>query len=334
MPLQDPKSIVVRGALQDVSIQYRNSAYVADQVFPLIDNVYGKAQVAKYVKGAWFRDEAEPRAPGAAARVGHFNVTTQNLDPINYAFATEVTDEERFQATVPGNLPIQPDIDAQEFIADKLDMKREVRAAAVLHAAVWSGVSAGGDDAEGHWGDSTAASDTFLADIRTGRDAILAAAGLLPNSLLLNWTAWSKLQIAPALLAMMFPTTLGAGSLVTPASLAGLIGVSNIIIASAIKNTAQENQADSAFTAVNIWGSSAADKGMGFLYYKPATPGLKQASAGYQYRVQNNVSGAGRLITTWRDDARHSDMYDCQEEVDIAAVCLDAGYLWKDTATT
>jgi len=334
MPLQDPKSIVVRGALQDVSIQYRNAAYIADLVFPLIDNVYAKAQVAKYVKGSWFRDEAEPRAPGAAARVGHFNVTTQNLDPINYAYATEVTDEERTQASIPGNLPIQPDIDAQEFIADKLDMKREIRCAAILHATSWSAQSAGGVDADGLWGTATAANDTFLADFVTARDTILANTGLLPNSLLLNWTAWSKLQMSPALLNLMNPVGLSANALVTIPTLAALVGVKNIVIASAIKNTAQENQADSAFTGTNIWGSSAADKGIGFIYYRPDRPGLKQASAGYQYRVMNPTSGTGRLITTWRDDARHADMYDCNEECDIAAVCLDAGYLFKDTATT
>ncbi|HUU89247.1 MAG TPA: hypothetical protein VMX17_16045 [Candidatus Glassbacteria bacterium] len=335
MPLQDPTSIIVRGALQDVSIQYKNSMYVADSVFPLIDNVYAKTQVAKYVKGSWFRDEAEPRGPGAAAVVGDFNVTTQNLDPINYAYATTVTDEERQQANVPGNLPIQPDIDAQEFIADKLDMKREVRCAAVLHAAAWSGQSAGGVDAEGHWGDATAASDTFLADIVTARDTILAATGLLPNSLLLSWPAWSKLQMAPALLALMNPQSLSSDALVQPNTLAALIGIENLIIAASVKNTAQATQAGTEFTGVNIWGTSAAEsKGIGFLYYRPTRPGLKQASAGYQYRVMNPLSGSGRLITQWREDARHSDMYDANEEVDISAVCLDAGFLFKDTATT
>lgn len=334
MAIANPTALIVRGALQNTSIAYRNAAYVADDVFPIIDGVSKQAKVAKYHKGAWFRDEAEVRAPGTPAVVGEFRVTTANLDPINYAFAAMVTDEERRMAREPGALPIQPDIDAIEFIADKLDIKREIRASALLHATDWSGAGAGGVDAEGHWGDATAASDTFLADIRTGRDTILGNTGILPNSLLLSWPAWSALQVAPALLALMNPTTLNREALVTPAALKSLIGIENLIIGAAIENTDEETVAGTEFTGVNIWGTTGSEtKGIGFLYYKPPRPGLKVPSAGYQYRLKKE-NGAGRLSTTWRENARHSDMYDSEEDVDIAAVGTDLGYMWKDTATT
>lgn len=333
MPVSPVSSIIVRGALQDVSIAYRNSSYVADQVFPLIDKIGRKVKVAKYQKGAWFRDEAEPRAPGTAARVGDMKVTSVNLDPVNYAFATQVTDEEVQEANKPGNLPIQPDIDAQEYLAEKLDLNREVRASALLHATDWNSVGAGGEDAEGHWGDGTAANDTFLADINKARDKILKSTGILPNKLLLSWPAWSKLQTAPALLALMNPTTLSRNALVTTEALQALIGM-QLIIGAAVRTTHEENVNDDTFNPVWIWGTSGSeDKGIGFVYYAPDRPGLKTPSAGYQYRVMQE-SGSGRLITTWRDDSRHAQMYDCQEEVDIAAVGLDCGYLFKDTSTT
>lgn len=333
MPLTNPTSTIVRGALQDVSVRYRNQAYVADRVFPIIDGISRKTKVAKYAKGQWFRDEAEPRAPGAAARVSLFDISSQNLDPINYAIATQVTDEEREEANKPGNLPIQPDIDANEYMADKLDIKREVRAAAVLQAAVWSGVAAGGEDAEGNWGNATASSDTTLADIMLARDTILSNTGLLPNKILMSWKCWSDVQVAPALLALMNPQQLSANSILQPSTFGALVGL-EVIIATAVRNSAEHNVGDTAFTSYPIWGTGATDKGVAFVYYAPPTPGLKIASAGYQYRVRNEQAGGSRLITTWRDDARHADMYDAQEEVDISAVCLDAGYLFKDTATT
>lgn len=334
MALQNPTALIVRGALQNASIAYRNARYVADDLFPIIDGVSKQAKVAKYHKGAWFRDEAQVRAPGTPAVVGEFRITTANLDPVNYAFAGMVTDEERRMAREPGALPIQPDIDTIEFIADKLDMKREVRTAAILHAAAWSGQAAGGVDAEGHWGDATAANDTFLADIRTGRDTILNNTGILVNSLFLNWPAWSNIQVAPALLALMNPTTLNREALVTQEALKALIGIENLIIGAAVKNTDEETVAGTEFTAVNIWGTPGTEtKGVAFLYYKPPSPGLKVPSAGYQYRLRKE-NGAGRLSTTWREPARHADMYDSEEDVDISAVGLDLGYMWKDTATT
>lgn len=334
MPITNPTSLIVRGALQNVSIAYRNPQYVADDLFPIIDGVNKQAKVAKYVKGAWFRDEAQVRAPGTPAVVGEFRMATSNLDPVNFAFASMVTDEARQAADEPGSLPIQPDIDAIEFIADKLDLKREVRCSALLHATDWSGAGAGGVDAEGHWGDATAANDTFLADIRTGRDTIRNNTGILPNSLFLSWPAWSALQIAPALLALMHPRQLGRDALVTVEALAQLINIPNIIIGQAVKNTDEETVADTSFTAVDVWGTTGSEtKGVGFLYYKPPAPGLKVPSAGYQYRLKKR-NGQGRLSTTWRENSRHADMYDTEEDIDIAAVGTDLGYMWKDTALT
>jgi len=333
MPLDTVSSIIVRGALQDVSIAYRNGDYVSDMAFPIIDGLSRKTKVAKYAKGQWFRDLAEVRAPGTAARVADMKVSSVNLDPIQYATATQVTDEELEESKKTGNIPIQPEIDAQEFMADILDLSREARTAAVVHAASWSGEAAGGVDAEGGWGHATAASDTFLADIKTATDTIKANTGKLPNTLLLSYPAWSALKIAPALLALMYPTSLAAGSLVQVSSLEALIGM-KVIVGGAITNSLGENAADDAFAPVYTWGTSGSDrKGIGFVYYRPERPGLKVVSAGYQYRVKQ-AGGSGRLLTSWRDDARHATMYDAIEEVDIAAVCLDAGFLFKDTATT
>lgn len=335
MALANPTALIVRGALQNVSLRYRNSAFVADQLFPIIDGVNKQAKVAKNLKGAWFRDEAEVRAPGTPAVVGEFRVGTQNLDPINYAFATMVTDEERDMAREPGSLPIQPDIEAIEYIANILDLKREVRASAVLHATDWSGAGAGGVDAEGHWGDATAANDTFLADIRTGRDTILKNTGVIANSLFLSWPAWSALSVAPALLALMSPRQLSKDALVTMEAIRQLINIENLIVGAAVKNTDEETVAGTEFTAEYIWGTAGAthEKGIGFLYYKPPRPGLRTPSAGYQYRLKKR-NGSSRLSTTWRDNARHADMYDTEEDVDIAAVGTDLGYMWKDTALT
>lgn len=334
MPL-DRNAVILRGPLQNVSLAYRNLSYIGDAVFPIVDGVNKQAKVMKHKKGSWFRDEAEVRAPGSPAVEIESGVGTENLDPVNYAAASKVTDELRAGANEPGALPIQPDINAVELIANSLDLKRERRVSAVVHATDWSGAGAGGVDAGGHWGDATAANDTFLADLVTGRDTILANTGLLPNTLMLSYPAWSKLQYAPALLALMYPTSLGPNSIVTLAGLAALAQVDRILVGTALYNTAEETLTDG-LTSRYIWGTDAANhnKGFGFLYYMPPTIGLNVASAGLQYRLKNELNGQARLSTSWRDDAKHSDMYDSQEDVDITAVGDDLGYAWKDTATT
>ena len=323
---------LVNEYLQTVSILYKNIEYVAERLFPLIDGLSPTVKVGKYHKGPWFRDEAEPRAPGTPARMGEFKITSTNLIPINYAFGTTVPDEERRNANLPSSMPIDPDIDAIMYINEKLDLKKEIIASAVLMATDWCGNGAGGADGGGTWGHATASSDTFLADMITTTVAIRKKTGFKPNTLFISDPTWEGLRVAPALLALMNPQSLDASALVQISSLSALIGM-EIIVGSAVKNSDEETLADS-MTGVDIWGESGSeDNGIAFFYYKPPKAGLRVASAGYTYRVAQE-NGMGRMSTTWRDDAAHSTAYDTQEDVDIAAVGTDLGYLWYDTVAT
>lgn len=336
MGLRDPGAVIVRGTQQNVSVAYRNDSYIANDVFPIIDGLSRQSRITKHFKGPWFRDGAGIRPPGSAARKISYTVGSQNLNPVNYASATQVVDEEVQNSRVPQNLKTDPRIDALELIANALDLKRELRTAAVIKAADWSGVGAGGEDAVGGWGHATAASDTFIADCKTVRAAFHAAGGHPPNCLLLDFYAHQALQFAPALLDKINPQGFGKEDFVSNAALAHLAMVNKIIVGTAIYDTSEPIQTglDTNFTGVDIWDSAGgAKKGLGFFYYSPPVPSKKHPSAGYQYRLRQ-PNGQPRFSTGWRDSPTHSDWYDTQEELDIAAVCLDQGYLFKDTALT
>lgn len=334
MALTDRRGTLVRGVLQNASVMYKNPSFVADQLFPIIDGLDPLTKITKERKGPWFRDEAQPRNAGTASRVVERAIHSQNLDPVNYGLASFVTKEERRDNARNRGLVNAPDIKAIMLTANGLDIKKEVRAAAVLWATNWSAAGAGGVDAAGGWGHDTASSDTFLADMRTGRETIYNNTGIVPNTLFLDFYAFSAIQVAPALLALMNPQKLTKDALVTLDALAALAQVKNVVIGSAIKSTAEQTYGQDDFTASPIWGqSSNPTKGCGFLYYKPDAPGIDTPSAGYQYRVLQE-NGQGRETYTWYEDKTYSTYYDTNEECDIAAVSTDCGYLWYDTALT
>ncbi|NIP26037.1 MAG: hypothetical protein GWN94_24870 [Phycisphaerae bacterium] len=334
MPLRSVEPIITRQALTRVSLAYRNVNFVADKLFPIIEGANKETKVLKYNKAPWFRDEAGVRSEGGVAPRADMTVTSVDFDPINYSISTAITDELREQSKIMGNLPVQPEIDAQIFMANKLDLKKEVRASSILHSTNWSSVGVGGEDAAGAWGHATAANDTFLADMRTGHDTIINNTGYKPNKLFLSYHAASKLRIAPALLAYIYPQGFTPSMFVSAAQLAVLADVEEVIIGSAIKNTDEETVADSSSTMVQVWGTSGSEtKGVGFLFYAPSTPRTLEPSAGYQYR-KTQSNGLGRKGTEWREPERHQDAYDMQEDTDIAATGTDLGYMWKDTATT
>ena len=319
---------MVTGPLQNVSVAYRNAAYIGDLVFPIMDGVDPKTKIAVYARGAWFRDEAQIRGPGARAVRGSYPIDWVSIATTEYAFGSEVTDEDRRLAKSQLAPPLKPDQDAIEICADKIDLKKERLIAALVTGSTWVDGNVNGEDAEGLWspaGDT----NTFLADVKKGRKAIQNATGRTPNSLVIDFSTYESLKECSAILDKIKYTQRGV---LTKELLAALCDLERVLVGEAIYSSAKETKAGTDYTAVYIWEVNAG-KGMGFLYYRPPAPGLKVLSAGYQMRTAYE-DGQPRRVTTWREAAEHQDVYDAAEECDIVAVSPYAGYLFRDTYAT
>ena len=312
--------------LQNASVQYRNPAYVADRVFRMIDNCPPEAKVARYLKGAWFRDEAQARGPGGESVRGGYPVDYIDVIPKEYSFAKEVYDEDREVAGAMGGPPLQPDIDAIEFATQKIMLKREILTEALIAATSWSGIGAGGTDAAGAW--AAGAGNTFLADVKAAKALIQGNSGLDPNCLLLDGGTYMSLTEESTVLDKIKYVQKGV---LTAELLASILGLEEVIIACAIKSTAKETKAGTDFTSAKIWEVNAT-KGMGFLFYRPPSVGLKIPAAGYIAR--SALYPGGVKVSTWREEKNHQDVYEAAEKIAIVACGADLGYMWKDTLLT
>lgn len=326
MPQPNVKELIVAGPLQNVSIAYRNQLYIADKVFNIIDRVSFKAKIARYQKGAWFRDEADIRGPGAEAKRGGYPVDYIDISTVEYAFAKEVTDEDRAAEKMLGAPPLKSDQDAIEFAADKVDLKKERRTANIVLTTAWSGAS-GGEDAEGKW--AAGAGNTFLLDVRARIETIRANTGLKPNVLEMDFGTYHSLKEESTVLDKIKYTERGV---LTKELLAAILELDEVIIGEAIYSTAKEKKDGTDFTASNVWEKNAG-KGSAFLFYRPGSPGLKTPSAGYQAR-RAYENGQPRRTTTWRENSRHQDVYEVAEDTHILATGTDLGFLWIDTLLT
>ena len=326
MAQPDVKSEIIAGPLQGVSVAYRNKDYIADRVFPILDGADPKAKITKYQKGAWFRDEAGIRAAGTRARRGGYPLTTVSVSTDEYAFAKEVTDEDRRFSKSQGAPVLNPDQDAVEFATDKVDLKKEIRVASLITGGTWADGASGGEDADGKWAASSG--NTLLADITTGRKKIKEC-GVIANCLLIDYATYLAIKELDDILQKIKYTQRGV---LGRELLASLLDLDEVLVGTAIKSTAKEKKAGTDFTAANIWEVNAS-KGMGFLFYRPKKLGIKVPSAGVQVRIAYEAGGA-RRVSTWRENAEHQDVYEVAEETDIVQVSADCGYLWKDTYTT
>lgn len=325
MPQPNMRAQLVAGPLQNISIAYRNKSYIADRVFPIIDNCPPDAKIARYLKGAWFRDEAGIRGPGARANRGGYPVDYLDIATKEYAFAKEVTDEDREIARLGNAPPLKPDQDAIEFATDKIDLKKERRTADIVLSSTWSGVA--GEDAAGLW--AAGGGNTFLADVRARVETIRANTGMKPNVLVIDFGTYNSLKEESTVLNKIQYTE---RAILTKDLLAAILELDEVLIGEAIYSTAKEKKDGTDFTASNIWEKNAG-KGSAFLFYRPPSAGLKTPSAGYQAR-KAYLQGGARRTTPWREEAEHQDVYEVAEETHILQTGADLGFLWYDTLLT
>lgn len=322
------KEQIVAGPLAGVSIAYKNRDYIADRVFPILDGSDPRAKITKYLKGAWFRDEAGIRAAGTEARRGGYKVTFVSVATDEYAYAKEVTDEDRRFAKSKNAPVLQPDQDAIEFATDKIDIKKEIRVSSLIKDTTWVDGNAAGEDAEGLWAPA-GATNTFLADITTGKKAIQGATGVDPNCLVIDYATYLALKEVSAIQEKIKYTQRGVFG---TDLLAALLDLDEVLVGKAIYSSAVEAADGSDFTAARMWEVNAT-KGMGFLFYRAPKLGLKSYTSGAQVRIAYE-NGSARRTSTWREQSKHQDVYEVAEETDIVAVCSDLGYKWCDTYAT
>jgi len=328
--MPDVQAQIVRGHVQDLSIAYKNTGYIAAEVYPRKEIKNGKAKITVYNRGDAFRDEAQLRAPGTETLAGNWKLDTVNVDSMQYAHKSKVTKED-LKAAGSGieNVPVNLQMESIEQNADKLDLKAEKLVADNIFASTWVDGTAGGEDAAGLW--TASSGNTFLADVDKAILAIKNAGVPRSNIRILmdDTTFQGVIRISSVTGALSYTaiSKKAPGLVITEDMLASLLTIDKVVIGSAIYNSANEAQAGDDFTAAGIWGAT---KGRAFVYYYPPRLGLKTMCAGVS-AYENMENNQRRVTYKWYENAKHTWMFESQEEMGPVQVCSYAGYAFKDT---
>lgn len=333
MPQPTAKDVHIDAPLSNFAMQYKNLEFIALQVLSTLPVGKKSGKFFKYLKGAWFRDEAAIRAPGARSRGGGFPITTGTYYCDEWAWHDDVPDEVRDNA----DAPLKPDQDSTEFCVNKILLRLErLIAALVMTAANWA--SGHTEDAEGGWvsGDNS----TFIADIEAGINTVLSNTGHRPNALVIDYTTYTKIRQDNLVLDRIKHTQKGV---VTKDMIASLFDLDRVLVGTAVYSSAEETAAGDDFTAVKIWETNAG-KGSGVLLYAPRIVGPKQPTAGVIFRwVRETIAALMTQVPSdampvgvrkWRDEDIHSDRIEAFMDVDAALTGSDMGFLFYDTHTT
>ena len=292
--------------LTNISIQYRNAAYVGLQLMPVVP--VKKRSDIYYIydsKADRFRIPQTLRAPKTESKTVDWKVTKDTYSCEEHALNDLIDDIERDNADAPLNL----EVDTVEFLTDIIELGQEKRIADLLTGAGMTQNTT----ITVKWEDY--ANSDPVADIEVGKQDIHSRIFRSPNTLLLGKQVYDVLKHHPDILDRIKYVQKGV---VTAELMANIFEVDRVIVGEAGYNTKKEGQ-----PAIYgyLWGKYA------ILAYVEPKPGIKKFSLGYTFQSQQFRTRRARI------EVKHSDWFEPSMICDEKLVSVDCGYLMKACIT-
>ena len=315
----------VNRPLTDLSVAFSNedSNSVFDKVFPVVPVTKQSDQYFVYDAEAWFRTDAQRRAPGAEIAVSGWTLSQDTYFAERYALGHDIDDPSRANAD-----PAVTDLDgdAVRFLTEDLRIRNEKDwVSKYFTTGVWTGASSTTDMTGVAAAPSTATeflqwndlASTPIEDIRGEMTAVQRRRGRRPNSLTLGVEVWTVLADHPDILDRIKYTEKGV---VTTDLLASLLDLDNVWISSMVENTGAEGQP-------GTFGFQAGKNAL--LAYVAPNPGLRIPSAGYTFSWTGMTGaptgGRGARIKRFRLERNESDRIEAEVWKDFKVVSAPLG---------
>jgi hypothetical protein len=331
MPQPNVNNVHIDAILTNISVAYlQNTAnFVADKVFPVIPVDKKSDLYFKYTKEDWFRDEAQRRADGTPSAGSGYGLQTETYSTDVYAFHKDIGDQTRANA----DNPLNPDMEATQFVTQRLLLRKEVQwVQDFFTASAWgSNVVTGTattQQAGTYWSDyvnnPTSYTSDPIAQVDIAKASVLQNTGYEPNTFVLGYKVFQVLKNHPLLIDRYKFTQ--AGAIITEELLAQLFGVERVLVAKAVVNNGVEGNASQSFSFVT--GNSA------LLCYSAPNPGLLTPSAGYTFMWTGVSGGLGTTVgvSRFRMEELKADRVEGEIAFDNKVVAQDLGYFWDTIA--
>ena len=296
--------------LTNLSLSYRNSRFLWDQIAPPAKVEQKSGTFFKYTKDFWLR-----RSPGGKrgedgryTRLG-YGVDTDTYKTVERGFEKLLDDPTRESSLTPESLEI---MDLQYLTNQiQLELEKDVAAACFI-TGVWgtSNSLTGGS----RWSDM--ANSDPIADADTAKRTVLRNTGSRPNVVFVGLTGWEKLKEHPLILDKYKYTQSG---IMTEQLVAAALGMEKLVIGDSVENTAAEG---ATFVGADIWTDNALfvvqnDPGLGIL--SGAFTQMWPESGAYPWAAQ-----------VYRADAQRGNVTRVFNHYVPKIVASDAGYLYLD----
>ncbi len=293
--------------LSNLSIDYRNEEYIAEQVLSEIP--VQKESDLYYVHTRDWRIADTYRANGSPSKVVKWNVSTSSYSLDEHALKDPVTDRDRSNSDV-----LNLDKETTTMLTDKIQLRHEKLVSDLLFTT-------------GTWGNytqySTATSWSYntttsapIQNVLSGTSVIIKSAGKRPNILVLGWDSFVALRENPNIYGRI---QYAERAIITTDILAALFDVEKVFVGTAAYDAGEEGVVES---LTSIWGGHA------LLAYKNPATGMKQLTYAATLRMNEKMK-----TKKWRDEAINGDWVEVSTMYVDKAVATSAAYYFTSVTS-
>lgn len=297
-------NVHVSAALSNVAIKFKNPAFIAPMISPIIP-VVKEADKYYIFRREELRDKNSLRAPGAEANEVDWDVDTATYSAEEYALRHLLPD----RIVANADAPVRPRITTTEKLTQWILLGYEKRVQAIAQNTA----NVGGSATPSTKWDAASGQDPEK-DVDTAKTSIRQKAGVNPNSIMMSDSVWKALKrwMRTQSTNITFREILELGR--APDRIWDL----DLIIAGSVENTAKEGQTDS---IQDIWNDNV------LVFYRQTSPSIDSLSFMYTFRVRDF------RVRTWRNEEREGEYIEASVLQDEKLVASDAAYLVTDTLT-
>jgi hypothetical protein len=294
-------------ALTQISIAYRNQAFVAEEVLPVVPVMKKNDVFFKFSK-QHFRAYKDAYAAGQRAQQIEVDLDARGFYMADgHALEDSITDDEREQADPGAQLEVEKTEKLTNIIAlvEEINFfNNVVNTTVITQNQTLSGTS--------QWSDYV--NSDPVAEVLKERRLVQQQIGEFPNTLLLSQPVLDTLANHPRILDRVKYTANGARNQLDEQDLARVFKVERVLVSAALYQTSNEGEADN---LGYIMGKNA------LLFYRPPRPGIRVPTFGYTFFWAKR-SG----VLRWRELSLESDFIRVKKFYSQQVVAPNAAYLW------
>lgn len=302
-------------ALTNISIAYRNGTFVADRCYMPVPVGKQSDKYYKYGKDR-FRSRDDRRAPGAESRPSRITISDDNYFAEGHSLKDYVPRERGANADPALDLLV----DTTEALTEQIQLNREVN---FVQKLVDDLTGSSQVDLNAVKWDNDA--NDPIAKILTEKENIAKRIGVMPNKMFFSAPVFRAVRQNAKVLSRITGAPDLPSSGITTNQLAALLELEEVIVASAVKDTANEGAAASLDW---IWGKRA------LLCYCNPSPGLRKLSIGYTFRwtgalqALGGQGAGGQVVERYYWQPNKADVVEVHDYYDLKTVDAGAGALF------